>query len=741
MKRYFRSRALRVTAIAGVLSRGGRGMFSPNSRQMEVKMRHVFRHVVGVLASAIVVALFASGAVAATRLESVAASSASLASASAPAFGVHAQWGADISYYNESRFSQSGDTGSTYYLPQPRFDLPSISQSSGGGFVELSGTAALAALSSSAHMTATSDGYHGHPNSFTQWSDTVTVTSDTLPRGTPAQFRLTLDVQDTATLTGRSPGFDGAWINANAHVGQNGLVFDDATGGTSSPTTQTLVVSTLVGDMVPVDGSLSVQANATSTEPSNRVVEARAEASAIVHIDPITPGVSYATDSGTSYTTPSVDATPPTTSADATSGGSAYADGSWTKGDVNLMLSAVDSAGGSGVKEIDYSATGAQPIAATSAAGNSVQIPITAEGSTTISYSAVDNAGNREGEQTFTVKIDKTAPSLACDAPDGLWHGGNVSLACGATDDGSGLANPGDATFGLSTSVPTDAEDANAATDARQVCDTAGNCVTAGPIAGNKIDRKAPGLSCDSPDGAWHGSNVSLGCSAVDGGSGLAAVSDGSFSLSTSVPSGIEDANAATGSRSVCDAVGNCATAGPIAGNKVDRKAPSISIGTPANAVYLLNKAVAASYSCADGGSGATSCAGSVANGANIDTSSVGTKSFTVDATDAVGNRASASVSYTVSYDVFLLYDPAKATSTIQLQIRDGNGVNLSAASLVVTAKNIDGTIPQSGNFTYVKSMAAYKYSLPKGLARGPHKLYFIAGSDPTLHFASFTSR
>ena len=128
MKRYFRSRALRVTAIAGVLSRGGRGMFSPNSRQMEVKMRHVFRHVVGVLASAIVVALFASGAVAATRLESVAASSASLASASAPAFGVHAQWGADISYYNESRFSQSGDTGSTYYLPQPRFDLPSISQ-------------------------------------------------------------------------------------------------------------------------------------------------------------------------------------------------------------------------------------------------------------------------------------------------------------------------------------------------------------------------------------------------------------------------------------------------------------------------------------------------------------------------------------------------------------------------------------------------------------------------------------
>src|SRR5207244_3800605 len=138
---------------------------------------------------------------------------------------------------------------------------------------------------------------------------------------------------------------------------------------------------------------------------------------------------------------------------------------------------------------------------------------------------------------------------------------------------------------------------------------------------------------------------------------------DASFSLSTSVPAGSEDANASTDSRQVCDNAGNCATAGPIAGNKVDRKAPDITVNVPAaNAVYLLKKAVASAYSCADGGSGVGSCSGPVATGASIDTGSVGTKTFTVTANDAVGNSASRTVSYTVSYAVFLLYDSAKPT-------------------------------------------------------------------------------
>ncbi|MET0614520.1 MAG: PxKF domain-containing protein [Thermoleophilaceae bacterium] len=84
----------------------------------------------------------------------------------------------------------------------------------------------------------------------------------------------------------------------------------------------------------------------------------------------------------------------------------------------------------------------------------------------------------------------------------------------------------------------------------------------------------------------------------------------------------------------------------------VDVTAPTISLATPSQgAVYDLGQQVAASYSCADeeGGSGLASCTGTVANGAGVDTSSVGEKSFTVNATDNAGNPASQTVTYRVA--------------------------------------------------------------------------------------------
>ncbi|MEO8078624.1 MAG: hypothetical protein ABI818_20030 [Acidobacteriota bacterium] len=52
--------------------------------------------------------------------------------------------------------------------------------------------------------------------------------------------------------------------------------------------------------------------------------------------------------------------------------------------------------------------------------------------------------------------------------------------------------NPADASFALVTAVGAGADDGHASSDGRHVCDLAGNCATAGPIAGNKIDWKAP---------------------------------------------------------------------------------------------------------------------------------------------------------------------------------------------------------------------------------------------------------
>ena len=79
--------------------------------------------------------------------------------------------------------------------------------------------------------------------------------------------------------------------------------------------------------------------------------------------------------------------------------------------------------------------------------------------------------------------------------------------------------------------------------------------------------------------------------------------------------------------RQVCDRAGNCATAGPIAGHRVDMKAPSIAIASPAARAYLLNEAATVAYTCADGGSIAT-CTGTAANGATLNTSAAGAKTL-----------------------------------------------------------------------------------------------------------------
>ena len=74
----------------------------------------------------------------------------------------------------------------------------------------------------------------------------------------------------------------------------------------------------------------------------------------------------------------------------------------------------------------------------------------------------------------------------------------------------------------------------------------------------------------------------------------------------------------------------------------VDETKPTISLTTPAaGATYELGAVVLADYTCADepNGSGLDSCVGTVANGAAVDTGSLGQKTFTVDASDHGGEH------------------------------------------------------------------------------------------------------
>jgi Tol biopolymer transport system component len=174
-----------------------------------------------------------------------------------------------------------------------------------------------------------------------------------------------------------------------------------------------------------------------------------------------------------------------------------------------------------------------------------------------------------------------------------------------------------------------------------------------------ETDDEPPTISCSAPDGAWHRDNVMIACAASDSGSGLADTADARFTLSTSVAQGEETADAATDAHKVCDTAGNCTTAGPIGGNRVDRRAPSIAISTPADgAVYQLGATVSAAYSCKDGGSGVASCTGPEAP---LDTTTVGYHELTVTTADAVDNRASFATGYWVRYDWAGFFSPPLA--------------------------------------------------------------------------------
>jgi hypothetical protein len=136
-----------------------------------------------------------------------------------------------------------------------------------------------------------------------------------------------------------------------------------------------------------------------------------------------------------------VDTTPPVTTAVASR---APNGAGWNNSDVTFTLTSVDNPGGSGVKQIQWSLSGAQTGSST-IPGSTTTATISAEGTTILTYFGTDNAGNQEKPHSLTVQIDKTPPTVACNAsPNVLWTPNNklvpVNLSVTVTDALSGPA-------------------------------------------------------------------------------------------------------------------------------------------------------------------------------------------------------------------------------------------------------------------------------------------------------------
>jgi galactose oxidase-like protein len=153
------------------------------------------------------------------------------------------------------------------------------------------------------------------------------------------------------------------------------------------------------------------------------------------------------------------DTTPPVTTAVVSP---AHNAAGWNNSNVMITLNSRDNEpGGTGVKQIKWSLSGAQTGSST-VSGSTTTVTISTEGTTTLTYFGTDNAGNIETAKTVTINIDKTPPAITASAnPATLWppngklvnvtisgtmadnlSGVNASTAAFAVQDSYGLVQP-----------------------------------------------------------------------------------------------------------------------------------------------------------------------------------------------------------------------------------------------------------------------------------------------------------
>jgi hypothetical protein len=305
------------------------------------------------------------------------------------------------------------------------------------------------------------------------------------------------------------------------------------------------------------------------------------------------------------------------------------------------------------------SCSGSQPVAST--------LDTSTAGLHRFSVTATDAAGRQRTVTVIYTVLDFTAPTVALTTPgDGAsYEIGARVLVDFACSDGAGGSGIQYCNGTQPTATPLDTSRLGTFTFQAFALDQAFNGTTK-TVTYRVVDTRPPSISISTPsDGASYGlgDHLTVNYSCADSGSGVQSCTGTS-------QSGTDLDTSRTGSYNfrvtASDAAGNTTTE-TTSYRVVDRTPPSIVITTPANgAVYTQDDTVNADYSCADqpAGSGLLSCTGDLAVGARIDTSAVGSRTFTVTATDNADNATTTSNRYRVAYDFSGFFQPVAAFPT-----------------------------------------------------------------------------
>jgi hypothetical protein len=349
----------------------------------------------------------------------------------------------------------------------------------------------------------------------------------------------------------------------------------------------------------------------------------------------------------------------------------------------NVVLTSLDQAGLSGVKEIHYRIDGgAEQVAA--GATKTVSVPLDGSGAGTVDYWAVDKAGNVETTSAVALKWDNIAPTVthALSPPPNAndWNKSNVTVTFIAKDDdsGSGVAD-------VTAPVTVSTETAGRVVDG-SATDTAGNDGTDSVTV--KLDKTGPTITGAIVSGTvgnngWYVGPVTVRFTCSDALSGVATCPDNAILTDNG-------ANAATGTAT--DKAGNSATA-TVSGINIDKELPTITDVNVAGGFYTLGAVPVAACTASDSFSGlAGTCTVSVTGGT---ANGVGTFAYTATATDKAGNKVTSTGSYKVIYRFNGFLQPINDTAH-----QTGTSISVFKAGSTVPVKfqlrKADGTLVQA---------------------------------------------
>jgi hypothetical protein len=187
----------------------------------------------------------------------------------------------------------------------------------------------------------------------------------------------------------------------------------------------------------------------------------------------------------------------------------------------------------------------------------------------------------------------------------------------------------------------------------------------------------------------------------------------------------------------------------------VDTTPPTITLASPADgATYIVGQQVSASFSCDDGnGSGMHGCKGDLADGSQLDTTTVGAHTFTVTAYDRAGNVARTTHSYSVVYDFAGFGSPAAAYPTaasvkageavpLKFSLHGAQGADIFAAGSPgwTPCGALDSPTAADGGLSYNASTNRYTFLAATAKAwAGTCRDLVATFRDGTTHRARFT--